>query len=266
MDVKNYKPEAYWDQVAESISARDDMKIMAGDDEPYYRYKRKLFLDLLGEINFANKKVLEVGSGPGGNLDFLTSKGCAEIAGADVSERMILLSRRILQNKNVRVHKIDGCSLPFDDNYFDLVFTSTVLQHNTDEVQLKELIENICRVSKSEVIIFERIEKKISGHETNLGRPVEYYKMLFGEYGFDLVKTEFLPIQASYLACGIIRKLFNKKDRREGEPISRLSGVLQAGVLPATSIIDKLIPSKRDLAMLVFKKNGGSKKGAESWS
>src|SRR5262249_37066656 len=164
-----------WDKVAENISARDDLKIIAGDDEPYYRYKRKLFLKLFDQINFAKKRVLEVGSGPGGNLDFLTNKGCAEIFGVDVSEKMVELSKRIFRNKKVHIQKIDGSSLPFGNNYFDFVFTSTVLQHNTDEGQLEKLIKSICRVSASEVVIFERIEKKTSGHETNLGRPLEYY-------------------------------------------------------------------------------------------
>ena len=251
--MKNYKPEAYWDKVAENITARDDVQNIAGDDEPYYRYKRKLFLRLFGKIDFINKKVLEVGCGPGGNLDFLTRKGCAEIVGVDVSEKMILLSKKILRPDKVQVQKIDGYALPFPDDYFDLVFTSTVLQHNTDESQLKELVKSICRVAKSEVIIFERIEKKIVGHETNLGRPVEFYRILFGKNGFHLDQTEFLPIQASYFLCGIIRKIFNRKDRNEGEPTSKISQTLQAMVLPITGLIDKIIPSKRDLGMLFFK-------------
>ena len=64
---------------------------------------------------------------------------------------MIELSKRPLQNKKVQVQKIDGHTLPFDNNYFDIVFTSTVLQHNIEEIQLKELIKSICRVSNSEV-------------------------------------------------------------------------------------------------------------------
>ena len=154
--------------------------------------------------------------------------------------------------RSVQVQKIDGYSLPFDSNYFDIVFTSTVLQHNTDEVQLKELIKNICRVSGSEVIIFERIEKDITGHETNLGRPIGYYSQLFKENGFSLIGSRFLPIQASYFLCGTIRKLFNRGDRVEGEPVTRFSYLLESCILPVTSFIDKLIPSKRDLGMLRF--------------
>jgi predicted rRNA methylase YqxC with S4 and FtsJ domains len=99
MKKEHYEPETYWDKVAENIHSRDDIKIIAGDDEPYYRYKRKQFLKLFDKINFENKKVLEVGSGPGGNLECLTRKGCKEIIGVDVSSRMIELSKRILRDK-----------------------------------------------------------------------------------------------------------------------------------------------------------------------
>ena len=32
---------AYWDKVAENIADREHESVIAGDDEPYYRYKRK---------------------------------------------------------------------------------------------------------------------------------------------------------------------------------------------------------------------------------
>jgi ubiquinone/menaquinone biosynthesis C-methylase UbiE len=254
MNEKEYQPEAYWDDVAKQIGNRGDHHLIAGDDEPYYRYKRRLFLGLFNKITFTGKRVLEVGSGPGGNLQLLLEKDCREIVGVDVSPKMIEVSRRLLQNKNIRIQKVDGVSLPFDDQYFDLVFTSTVLQHNTHEDQLKALIQNICRVSKNEVIIFERIEKKIKGHASNLGRPVSYYEEIFNRNGFELHRTKFLPIQASYLVCGGIRKVFNRKSKKEGEPASRLSLALQSIVLPITKLLDKIVPSGRDLAMLHFKR------------
>lgn len=255
MSANQYNPESYWDSVAQKISCRGDLNIIAGDDEPYYRYKRTLFLRVLDRFDLRGKKVLEVGSGPGGNLDFLAKKGCAEIVGADVSQNMVDLSNRILANKSIQVRKMDGYALPFNDQYFDFVFTSTVLQHNTDEKRLHALVKDICRVSNRDVVIFERIEKKVKGHETNIGRPVQYYQKIFAENDFQLAKTEFLSIQASYVTCGVIRKIFNRRSREEGEPISALSSRLESIVLPITKQLDKILPSRRDLAMLMFTKN-----------
>ena len=157
--MAGYNTEAYWDKVAQEIGSREDLKIIAGDDEPYYRYKRKLFLKLFDTIDFRNKSVLEIGSGPGGNLHHLTQKGCNRIAGVDISPQMVQLSKKLLEGKGVEITKIDGVRLPFDNNSFDVVFTSTVLQHNTDEAMLKQLMNEIGRVAASEVILFERIEK-----------------------------------------------------------------------------------------------------------
>ena len=252
--MAGYDREAYWDKVAEEISSRNDLKIIAGDDEPYYRYKRKLFLQLFDTVDCSNKSVLEIGSGPGGNLDYLVSKGCSKIAGVDISPQMVQLSKKLLEGKNVEITKIDGTHLPFGKNNFDIVFTSTVLQHNTDEEKLKQLLEEIGRVSAREVILFERIERTIRGHETNLGRPVDYYATLLKPAGFSLIEAKFLPIQASYYTCGAIRKIFNKKNRGEGEPISKLSHVLESFTLPVTSLLDQMVPSKRDLGMLRFQK------------
>jgi len=251
----DYDPEIYWDKVAEYINMRSNVKTIAGDDEPYYRYKRALFLKWLDKIDFSNKSVLEVGSGPGGNLKYLSDKNCREIAGVDISSKMIEISKRLLKETNISLYKIDGAELPFGNNKFDIIFTSTVLQHNTKEAQVKALIKNICRVAKNEIIIFERIEKKIKGHQSNIGRPVEYYSSLFEENDFTLIETKFLKIQASYYICGIIRKLFNRKERKEGETISRISYFFETITLPITKLLDKIIPSKRDLGMLRFKRH-----------
>jgi len=252
--LNSYHPESYWNEVAKRISGRNDNKLLSGDDEPYYAYKRKKFLKLFDQIPFSNKIVLEIGSGPGGNLYEISKQSPKELYGTDVSGEMIKLSSRLLNNTNIKIEKIDGETLPFPSNYFDISFTSTVLQHNTDERMLKSIIKEICRVSGRDIYIFERIEKKITGNELNLGRPVSYYKEIFEQNSFKLIETEFLYIQISYLICGAIRKVFNSRKRKEGEPISRPAYYLQRIFLPITSILDPIFKEKRDLAMLHFKR------------
>src|SRR5690242_10775690 len=110
---KNYNPENYWDNVAQHIAGRRGQNIIAGDDEPYYRYKRQLFLNWLDKIDFRGKSVLEIGSGPGGNLHYLADKNCKEIVGADISSGMIEIAKKHLAGKHIMLFKIDGVSLPF---------------------------------------------------------------------------------------------------------------------------------------------------------
>jgi ubiquinone/menaquinone biosynthesis C-methylase UbiE len=251
----SYDRESYWNEVADNITSRKDLRIIAGDDEPYYRYKRKKFLELLNTLPFQGKTVLEIGSGPGGNLDFIYQKGAAKITGVDISAQMIALSKSFLAGKNIELIKINGQELPFENNAFDIVFTSTVLQHNTNEQQLIQLVGEICRVSKKEVYLFERIESRIKGHDTNLGRPVNYYAEIFRKNGFDLKRKKSLPIQASYVVSGLIRKVFNSSSRKEGQPLTKISVILENISLPITSVLDKIIPSRRDVTLLLFEKS-----------
>ncbi|HEU4471280.1 MAG TPA: class I SAM-dependent methyltransferase [Flavisolibacter sp.] len=259
-----YHPEPYWNEVAKRVARRGDIKLIAGDDEPYYRYKRARFLGLFRRIGFKGKSVLEIGSGPGGNLAELVNMSAASIHGVDISDEMVAMSKKMLAGKNVQVAKIDGLHIPYPDRRFDICFTSTVLQHNTDEAMLAQLVKEICRVAKTEIYLFEKVEKKIKGTTLCMGRPVSFYESMLNQHGFELKETAFLNIEASFLFSGVIRKLFNKRGRKEGEPVSSVSRWLQNLGLPLTSVLDRLFPANRDLAMLRFSRKAVPFEGIEN--
>ncbi|HEX5112263.1 MAG TPA: methyltransferase domain-containing protein, partial [Saprospiraceae bacterium] len=105
--MSNYQPEPYWSDVAKRIKNRKGKNVIAGDDEPYYRYKRKEFLRLLKEVDFKGKNVLEIGSGPGGNLKELLNLSPAQLTGADISNDMIELAKSNLPS-HVSLVKTNG--------------------------------------------------------------------------------------------------------------------------------------------------------------
>lgn len=252
--VEKYHPQKYWTEVAKRIRQRENGKnVIAGDDEPYYRYKRKRFLDLFHSIDFSNKSVLEIGCGPGGNLLEVLAKKPAKLIGVDISEEMVSLAKNKLPQE-VKIIKIDGTKLPFDDHFFDIVFTATVLQHNTDEAMLRKLMKEISRVSSDKVYIFERIEQKIKGDDLCLGRPISYYSSIMEENGFLLTSQEHINIRVSYYVSGIIRKMLNPGTRKEGEPLNRLSIGLQKLTLPVTKLMDNVFKSGNDIARLEFQR------------
>lgn len=246
-----YHPEEYWSKVALRIKSRKGKNVIAGDDEPFYRYKRKKFLQLLHSVDFKDKSVLEIGCGPGGNLQEIWKQTPKRLAGADISEEMISLSRNKLPNE-IELVKINGTSLPFKDEEFDYVFTATVLQHNTDDQMMKRILAEICRVSKEKVLLFERIEKRIKGDELCLGRPIHYYQGICSNHGFKLISTQFINIRVSYFVCGIIRKVFSPNTREEGEPLNKFATFLQRIKLPFTIQLDKIFKSRKDVAKLEF--------------
>lgn len=254
MEKVNYQPEKYWSEVGKRIEIRDGGKnIIAGDDEPYYRYKRRRFLDLLHSVDFNNKSVLEVGCGPGGNLLEVLKTNPSELVGVDISDQMVSLAINKVPDK-VKVYKTNGTKLEFPDNSFDIVFTATVLQHNTDEKMLIKLMKEICRVSSDRVFIFERIENEIKGNELCLGRPVSYYSKIMVDNGYRLISKDHINIRISYYVSGAIRKLLNPSTREEGEPLNKISILLQKITLPLTKVLDKFFTSKKDIAKLEFRK------------
>ncbi|PPK87883.1 methyltransferase family protein [Neolewinella xylanilytica] len=255
MKKEPYHPEPYWSTVAQRIGSRSGKNVIAGDDEPYYRYKRERFLEMLSTVDFNGKSVLEIGHGPGGNLKFIHDNFTpSSLAGVDISADMVRLAKSILP-ASVELTKINGTKLPFADRSVDIVFTATVLQHNTDEKMLIPLIKEISRISKSSVFIFERIDDPIAGDELCLGRPVSYYEAFFNDGGFQLVDVEYINIHASYLMAGAIRKGLNRKTREEGEPLNGFSLELQEILLPLSKKIDKILTKPRDLAKLAFRRS-----------
>ncbi len=251
--MESYHPETYWSEVAERIESREDGNIVAGDDSPYYRYKRKKFLNMFHKLEFKDKEVCEIGHGPGGNLIEVLSKGPKSLTGVDISDNMIKLARKNTQSSKVDFIKTDGKKIKKTDKAFDLVFSATVLQHNSDEKMMEAMFSEMLRVSRHRVAIFERIEKTLKGDELCVGRPVKYYEEIANKNGFSLIKSSFINIQVSYLVCGVIRKLFSK-NRKEGEPLSNFAKNLQSMALFSTQFLDKVFISKRDLGMLVFER------------
>jgi SAM-dependent methyltransferase len=248
-----YNPESYWSEVGARIKGRVGKNVIAGDDEPYYRYKRQEFLKLLHSVDFKGRIVLEVGSGPGGNLLEVYKHQPAQLNGADISATMVELAKEKVPSE-VRITKVDGKKLPFDDQSMDLVFTATVLQHNTDDAMLRQVIGEICRVSKHQVVLFERIEDQIMGDDLCLGRPVSYYADILKAHGFALKSADYINIRASYYFSGAVRKLLNPKQRQEGEPLNGVSVLLQNLSLPVTKVLDKIFTSRKDVAKLVFER------------
>jgi len=250
---EKYHPEPYWSEVARKIKARKGTNVLAGDDEPFYRYKRARFLNMLRKLDFKGKKVLELGCGPGGNLLEVYKGMPARLVGADISAEMVQIATDNTPD-DVEIVKINGLELPFASGEFDLVFSVTVLQHNTDAEMMRQILTEMCRVSSSEVVLFERIEHSMKGDDLCMGRPVAYYAEICEAQGFELVETSFINIRSSYLVCGAIRKGLNPSTRKEGEPLTPLSVALQNGTLHLTKVLDKAFPSKTDLGKLVFRR------------
>src|SRR3989344_2591619 len=123
------KMDNVWDNVWEGRNVISD-------------YSLKLY-DLLGKVSKKlkkNSKILEVGCGSGEGLAVFKDH---ETYGVDISKKALELSKRYTKN----VFEADASKLPFEDNYFDFVFSSGLLEHFDDE-KAGKIIREMTIVSK----------------------------------------------------------------------------------------------------------------------
>lgn len=254
--MSHYQPEAYWSRVAEEIKKRGPDNYVAGDDEPFYRYKRQKFLTrFLDRIDVQSKTVLELGCGPGGNLIELLKKRPARLIGADVSSGMLELSSRALKGRStaIELHKIDGKNLPFPDRSVDIALTVTVLQHNADPAMFAGVVKELCRVTKQMLVLHEDTALcDVMSHDRSfVARPVAAYQTECQRHGFDLSRRQYLNTRCSYFWYRATRR-FARKDHREGEPVPRLLRMATAPLIWGAGLFDDLVPDCAGLTKMVF--------------
>ena len=113
-----------------------------------YRYSTEPhILSNLDRIDFAGKKVLEIGLGQGADSEQIASRG-ASFSGIDLTDESVKRTRMRFALKNLSFDRIEQASalvLPFPENSFDIVFSHGVL-HHIPEIKVAE--QEIYRVLK----------------------------------------------------------------------------------------------------------------------
>ena len=118
--------------------------------------------------------------------------------------------------------QIDGENLPFADKEFDLVTTTTVLQHNPDARRTK-LLGEICRVSAMDVLLFEDTAVEMPPFTAGMGpyqnfyaRPIGWYAGVCSSHGFEPIEFDRQETSSAGLCtCGSGVALIGVLGRRE---------------------------------------------------
>ena len=251
----DYDIESYWSGVAAEIRRRGTGNYVAGDDDPYYRYKRDKFLRrFLATLDVAGQRVLELGCGPGGNLRELARRAPASLVGIDISAAMLALAGQNLEGCSVELKKTDGQRLPLEDRTIDLALTVTVLQHNVNPAGLGRVIAELCRVTGGRIVIMEDTGDMITAAKGRswITRPVAVYQAEFERHGFHLESATYLNVRHSRRAHAVVRRLFMPATHREGEPFGAAVNTILDLVLTITRRLDDRSPDNRDLTKMVF--------------
>lgn len=92
-----------------------------------HSFERGKLLPLLGDVT--GKKILDVGAGTG-RISIPLARAGAEVTALDVSEEM--LGKLRMKNKELRIVIGDAESLPFPNDYFDIVVAAFLIVHLQD--------------------------------------------------------------------------------------------------------------------------------------
>lgn len=79
-------------------------------------------------LSMPSTRVLDYGCGAGALL-YCLSKNINEVYGLDAETRPAEYLKRTLNLKNVKIIKQNSLRLPFQDNFFDIVYAADVLEH-----------------------------------------------------------------------------------------------------------------------------------------
>jgi len=90
------------------------------------RIEEELILDVIGPVR--GKRLLDVGCGDG-VLSVRLAQAGANVTGIDSDPRMLATARRRAEEASIQIAFVDGDAqtLPFDDRYFDIVLSVTML-------------------------------------------------------------------------------------------------------------------------------------------
>jgi 2-polyprenyl-3-methyl-5-hydroxy-6-metoxy-1,4-benzoquinol methylase len=125
-------------------------------DEPSRILKTKKIIALLGELRFAKaRRVLEIGCGSGVISSTLAKMGDPglKVTGIDVTDSRIV-------TEGYEFINVDGTSLPFESDSFDIVISNHVIEHVGGHSDQMHHVHEILRVMKSSGITYLAVPNK----------------------------------------------------------------------------------------------------------
>lgn len=104
-------------------------------------------LSNLDKIDFAGKRVLEIGLGQGADAEQIARRG-ALVSGVDLTEEAVKRTKMRFSLAALsfdRIERASALTLPFDDDSFDLVFSYGVLHHIPEIEKAQAEIRRVLR-------------------------------------------------------------------------------------------------------------------------
>lgn len=165
IEFTKYKTQGayHWDLVSLHPTKRDPFLLG--------RYRNVIFLMKKKISSLKGKKILDLGCGDG-VLSYMLAKERAIVSGVDSSDVAIAYAKEKTKKMQIEFRKANVYELPFDDNEFDAVVSSDVIEHLQD---VNQYLKEIKRVTKKGGIIVLSTPIKLTEEPLDKMHVVEWF-------------------------------------------------------------------------------------------
>ena len=140
------KQEQFW------AGAQGKSYLKRNFTHPTRQKERKVFYDMFLPLD-RDAHILEVGCNCGINLQILQDMGFTNLSGIDIGEDALNEAKNRLPNANFTLGSI--LDMPYDDNSYDVVFSSGVLIHQDPTNSLSVVMSEMIRCAKKYILGLE---------------------------------------------------------------------------------------------------------------
>jgi len=169
---------------------------MAGTETHHWWFagRRSILVHLIGNFDLpSSAKILEIGSGTGGNLQMLSSFGQVSAFEMDATARSIALDKTGGQF-DIRPGRCPT-DIPFIGEKFDLICLFDVLEHIDQDVETLIAIKNMLAEGGLVLVTVPAYRWLWSGHDTSLHHKRRYSA---GELHMKVIAAGLQPVRISY--------------------------------------------------------------------
>lgn len=138
----------------------------------WFTAKRELIGILLESLKLPTTiSLLDLGAGTGDDVDLLKTYGNVYVLDIDQRALDIIPAHLVVEKKLG-----DACQIPYQDNYFDIVLASDVMEHVADDQLMVQEIYRVMKPGGSFVFTVPAFNSLYSRHDRYLGHERRYNK------------------------------------------------------------------------------------------